>query len=83
MRPRGDPAGLVDPRFSAGLAWAVMEAARSMGVKSLFMQVPGVNAGALDTFYRAGLRTEFFGSWMSARPLGSFDAYILAGGMLL
>jgi hypothetical protein len=42
-----------------------------------------VNAGALDVLFRAGLRTEFFGAWMSARPIGSFEGYLLAGGMLL
>jgi len=34
-------------------------------------------------FFRVGLRTEFFGAWMSAKPIGSFESYILAGGMLL
>jgi len=38
---------------------------------------------ALEVFLRAGLKVEFFGAWMSARPIGSFDAYLLAGGMLL
>ena len=77
------PAGVVDPRFSAGLAWAVKEAARGMGAKDLFVVVPGVNAGALDAFFQAGLKTEFFGAWMSAKPVGSFEGYMLAGGMLL
>ena len=36
-----------------------------------------------DVFFRAGLRTEFFGAWMSAAPVGWFEAYLLAGGMLL
>ncbi len=80
---RVGPAGVADPRYSAGLAWAIKEAAREMGVESLIIQVPGVNVGALETFFHAGLRTEFFGAWMSARPIGSFDAYLLAGGMLL
>jgi len=77
------PAGVVDPRFSAGLAWAIKEAARAIGAKELFVVVPGVNAGALETFFEAGLKTEFFGAWMSAKPVGSFEGYLLAGGMLL
>jgi GNAT superfamily N-acetyltransferase len=77
------PAGVNDPRYSAGLAWAIKEAARDMGAKDLLIVVPGVNAGALDAFFQAGLRTEFFGAWMSAKPIGKFEGYLLAGGMLL
>jgi len=77
------PAGVVDSRYSAGLAWAIKEAARAMGAKELFVVVPGVNAGALGAFFDAGLRTEFFGAWMSAKPFGAFEGYMLAGGMLL
>jgi GNAT superfamily N-acetyltransferase len=80
---RVGPAGVVDPRRSAGLAWALKEAVRAMKGKEMFAVVPGVNAGALSTFFEAGLRTEFFGAWMSAKPVGSFDGYVLAGGMLL
>jgi GNAT superfamily N-acetyltransferase len=80
---RVGPAGVTDPRYSAGLAWAIREAAREMGAKGVFVVVPGTNAGALGTFFEAGLKTEFFGAWMSAKPVGSFDGYILAGGMLL
>jgi len=53
---------------------AIKEVAREMGVKSILAHVPGVNAGALDAFFRAGLRTEFFGAWMSAKPIGSFES---------
>jgi len=77
------PAGVIDPRYSAGLAWAITEAGRDMGVETILVTVPGVNAGALDAFLRAGLRVEFFGAWMSAKPIGSFESYLLAGGMLL
>ena len=49
----------------------------------MFVVVPGVNAGALSVFFQAGLKAEFFGTWMSAKPVGSFEGYILAGGMLL
>jgi hypothetical protein len=34
-------------------------------------------------FFQAGLKVVFFGAWMSARPVGSFEGYMLAGGMLL
>ena len=77
------PAGVLDPQDSAGLAWAVKEEARKMGADGVFIAVPGVNLGALDVFFRAGLRTEFLGAWMSAKPVGSFEGYVLAGGMLL
>jgi hypothetical protein len=80
---RVGPAGVADPRFSAGLAWAIKGAAQSIGAKELVVIVPGVNAGALSTFFESGLKTEFFGAWMSAKPVGSFEGYLLAGGMLL
>ena len=59
------------------------DTARAMGAKELFVVVPGVNAGALGAFFDAGLKTEFFGAWMSAKPFGAFEGYMLAGGMLL
>jgi len=80
---RVGPACVVDPAYSAGLAWAVKEAARAMGAKDVAIVVPGVNSGALEVFFRAGLKTVFFGAWMSARPIGAFESYLLAGGMLL
>ena len=42
-----------------------------------------MQCAALTAFFEAGLKTEFFGAWMSARPLGVFESYFLAGGMLL
>ena len=80
---RVGPACVVDPRYSAGLAWALTEAARSMGAETMAIIVPGVNSGALQAFFEAGLRTEFFGAWMSAKPIGAFESYLPASGMLL
>ena len=83
QKGRVGPAGVKDARYSAGLAWALKERARAMKVKDMFIVVPGVNSGALDTFFRAGLKSEFFGAWMAAKPIGRFEGYLLAGGMLL
>jgi GNAT superfamily N-acetyltransferase len=80
---RVGPAGVTDPRYSAGLAWAIKEKTREIGAESIAMVVPGVNAGALSVFFEAGLKIEFLGAWMSAEPVGRFEAYLLAGGMLL
>jgi GNAT superfamily N-acetyltransferase len=80
---RVGPACVIDPRYSAGLAWAIKEAAREMGAERIVIVVPGVNSGALSVFFRAGLKTEFFGAWMSAKPVGAFESYLLASGMLL
>lgn len=80
---RVGPACVTDPRYSAGLAWAIKEKAREMGAENIFMVVPGVNAGALDVFLEAGLKIGLFGAWMSAEPIGRFESYLLAGGMLL
>ena len=80
---RVGPVCVTDPRYSEGVAWAVKEAAREMGAEKMVVVVPGVNAGALEVFFGAGLKTEFFGAWMSAKPIGAFESYLLAGGMLL
>ena len=80
---RVGPACVTDASYSAGLAWAIKEKAREMGAERIVIVAPGVNAGALEVYFRAGLRTEFFGAWMSAEPLGSMESYLLAGGMLL
>jgi GNAT superfamily N-acetyltransferase len=80
---RVGPACVLDPRYGAGLAWAIKETARGMGAEEIVIVVPGVNAGALEVFFRAGLKTQFLGAWMSAKPIGSFETYLLAGGMLL
>jgi ribosomal protein S18 acetylase RimI-like enzyme len=85
INPHGrvGPAGVMDPRYSAGLAWAIQEAAREMGAETITLTVPGTNTGALDVLFRSGFKTLFFGAWMAAKPVGSFDSYVLAGGMLL
>jgi GNAT superfamily N-acetyltransferase len=80
---RVGPAGVIDPRYGAGLTWAINEAAREMGAENAFYIVPGVNAGALEVLFGAGFKAEFFGAWMSAKPICSFESYFLAGGMLL
>jgi GNAT superfamily N-acetyltransferase len=80
---RVGPAGVADPRYSAGLAWAIKEKAREIGAENIALVVPGVNAGALGVFFEAGLKIEFLGAWMSAEPVGRFESYLLAGGMLL
>jgi len=80
---RVGPAGVADPRYSAGLAWAIKEKAREMGAENIVMVVPGANAGALGVFFEAGLKIGFLGAWMSSEPIGEFESYILAGGMLL
>ena len=80
---RVGPAGVVDPRYGEGLAWAIAEAVRKNGAEAMTVFVPGVNARALEVFFGAGLKTEFFGAWMSAKPIGDHDSYLLAGGMLL
>jgi len=80
---RVGPACVTDPRYGAGLAWAIKEKARELGAESISLVVPGVNASALEVFLKAGLKSPFYGAWMSGKPVGSFETYILAGGMLL
>jgi len=85
INPRGrvGPAGVIDPRYGAGLAWAIQNTAREMGAETIMLNVPGMNTSALDVFFRSGFKTVFFGAWMAAKPVGSFETYVLAGGMLL
>jgi hypothetical protein len=42
INPRGrvGPAGVIDPRYSAGLAWAIQRAAREMGAETIVLTVP-------------------------------------------
>ena len=80
---RVGPACVTDPRYGSGLAWAIKEKAREIGAANIAMVVPGVNAGALEVFFEAGLKIEFMGVWMSSKPIGRFESYLLAGGMLL
>jgi len=80
---RVGPACVVDARYGAGLAWAILDSARDLGAKNISAIVPGQYSGAFEVFFRAGLRSEFFGVWMSAKPVGSFEAYLLLSGMLL
>ena len=83
QKGRVGPACVTDPRYSAGLAWAIKEKAREIGAEDIAMVVPGVNAGALGVFFEAGLKIGFLGAWMSAKPIGRLESYLLAGGMLL
>jgi GNAT superfamily N-acetyltransferase len=80
---RVGPACVLDRRYGAGLAWALKEKVRELRAKNMMVVVPGVNSSALEVFFRAGLKTPFFGAWMSAKPVGSFESYVLLSGMLL
>lgn len=80
---RVGPACVTDPPYGPALAWAIKEKARELGAENISVVVPGVNAGALDIFWRSGLRVVFQGAWMATKPVGSFESYLLAGGMLL
>lgn len=80
---RVGPACVMDPRYGAGLAWAIKEKARELGAENMSLVVAGVNASALDVLLQAGLKSPFYGAWMSSKPVGSFESYVLAGGMLL
>src|SRR5215831_4807619 len=53
INPHGrvGPAGVIDPRYSAGLAWAIQKAAREMGAEAITLTVPGTNTGALDVLF--------------------------------
>lgn len=80
---RVGPACVTDRRYGAGLAWAIKEKVREFGAENISVVLPGVNASALEVFFKAGLKSPFYGAWMSAKPICSFENYILLSGMLL
>ncbi len=76
------PGGVVRPSLSADLMAAAIGKARELGLRRVFIWIPGLNAGALRAAFDAGLKVDFLTTWMAARPLGNLSAYVPANGTL-
>lgn len=76
------PAGVSDSSLSGDLFSAAVAKARDLRLKEVSAWVPGLNAGAINAAFDAGLKTEFTTVWMAARPIGNLEAYIPSGGVL-
>jgi hypothetical protein len=74
------PGGVIDPRFTEGLAWSAIEAQRSLGTPRVAMQVVSDNDGAMRVALAAGLKIMFPAVWMTQRPFGKFDRYFTTAG---
>lgn len=74
------PGGVIEPRFTEGLAWAGLQAQRALGPKRTALQVVGDNDGAMRSAFAAGLRITFPAVWMTQREFGRFDRYFATAG---
>jgi GNAT superfamily N-acetyltransferase len=74
------PGGVIDRRYNEGLTWSALAVAQEMEPKRIRMQVAGLNHEALETAFRAGLKTSFMGAWMTQREFGHLDCYFATGG---
>ncbi len=74
------PGGVIDARYTEGLAWAGLQGQRSLGAKRPSLQVVGLNDGAMRAAFTAGLHIAFHGVWMTQREFGRFDRYFAIAG---
>lgn len=74
------PGGVIDTRFTEGLAWSAIQAQRALGAPRTAMQVVSDNDGAMRVAMAAGLRITFPAVWMTQRPFGRFDRYFTTAG---
>jgi ribosomal protein S18 acetylase RimI-like enzyme len=77
------PGGVIDTRFTEGLAWAAIEGQRALGTPRTAMQLVSHNDGAMRTAITAGLRIMFPAVWMAQREFGKFDRYFATAGDIL
>jgi len=76
------PGGVRDPSFSAGLMSAAITKARELGMKTVSAWIPGLNMGALEAAFDAGLKIGFLTAWMAAKDIVRLDSYLPSGGVL-
>ena len=76
------PGGVRDPSLSAGLMSAAITKARELGMKTVSAWVPGLNVGALEAAFDAGLKIGFLTAWMAAGDIVRLDSYLPSGGVL-
>lgn len=76
------PAGVSDASLSRDLFYSAVAKAHELKLEYVSAWVPGLNTGAINAAFEAGLKTEFTTVWMAARPIGNPEAYIPSGGVL-
>jgi len=74
------PGGVIDPRYTEGLAWSGLAVAHDQHPKRVNMQLPGLNMGGLRTAFGAGLKITFMGAWMTQREFGKLGCYFTTYG---
>jgi hypothetical protein len=74
------PGGVIDPRYTEGLAWSALAVAHDQRPKRVTMQMTGLNIGGLQTAFGAGLKITFMGAWMTQREFGKLGCYFATYG---
>ena len=76
------PAGAVKESLTGDILSAAIAKAHELGLKKVFVWVPGLNQGAVRAAFEAGLKVDFITVWMAARPIGNLEIYLPSGGLL-
>src|SRR6266849_3478728 len=76
------PAGAVKESLTGDILSAAIARAHELGLKKVFVWVPGLNQGAVRAAFEAGLKVDFITVWMAARPIGNLEIYLPSGGVL-
>ena len=76
------PAGAVKESLTGDILSAAIAKAHELGLKKVFVWVPGLNQGAVRAAFAAGLKVDFITVWMAAGPIGNLELYLPSGGVL-
>jgi len=76
------PAGVVRESLTGDILSAAIAKAHELGLKKVFVWVPGLNKGAVRAAFAAGLKVDFITVWMAALPIGNLELYLPSGGVL-
>jgi len=76
------PAGAVNESLTGDILSAAIAKAHELGLKKVFVWVPGLNQGAVRAAFAAGLKVDFITVWMTAGPIGNLELYLPSGGVL-
>ncbi len=76
------PGGVVERSLNEDLLRAAFAKARATGLKKVAVWVPGVNKGAVQASFVAGLKVDFMTVWMSAGRVGNLENYVPSSRLL-
>ncbi|MGO9606864.1 MAG: GNAT family N-acetyltransferase [Candidatus Binataceae bacterium] len=77
------PLAACNARLQLALLRAIGDAIGDGTEESVELQLPGINATALNALLGAGFRIDHVGLFMSSRTFGRFDRYLPSDGTLL